>query len=328
MPRTARRTKAKAPAPLDPKVIAVPYPEVQSDYESKGKLTGSLLSAIGNLEPGRSFILSTQQLEDAPLQGWIDGCGLSCEKGKYSWNGMTRSRTKQAEVAFQYTLAGEGRLRYGKKEVPILPGQLMMLVTPGNYRYWLPANSEFWMFVFVSIRGEELANFFSRLIQEFGPLVNILPQSPAVQFAFEICRRARSNRIDSFYAASELAFRLATKIGHELCHIQKEEAIPTPIKMAREFCIRNYSSKISVADMAIAAGLSLSYFTTLFEKKLGMTPRSFLEKVRIEQACRLLQNSELSVKAVAYATGFRDPNYFAKAFRRFVGIAPTSFSRQ
>ncbi len=327
MPRAPRRTKAKA-APLDPKVTSVPYPEVPSNRESKNPLTGSLLSALGNLEPGRSFILSTQQLEEAPLQGWIVGCGLSCETGEYSWNGITRSRSEQAEVAFQYTLAGEGRLRHGKKEVPILPGQLMMLVTPGNYRYWLPANSEYWMFVFVSIRGSELVSFFSRLIKEFGPVVNIPPESPAVQFAFEICRRARSNRIESFYAASELAFRLATKLGHELCHNQKEEAIPASIKAAREFCIRNYSSNVSVGDMAAAAGLSLSYFTTLFEKNLGMTPRSFLEKIRIEQACQLLQNSELSVKAVAYATGFRDPNYFAKAFRRFVGIAPTSFSRQ
>lgn len=313
---------------MDPQVTVTPYPEGNPASEPKRQMTGSLTSAIGPLQLGRSFILSTQQFENAPLQGWVDGCGLSCETSNYGWDGNKRARAERPQIAFQYTLAGEGRLLYKKKEQRIIPGQLMMLVAPGDYKYWLPPSSEYWMFVFVSLGGKDVVNFFNHLIDEFGPLVNLPPESPAIQFAFEICRRARSNRIESVYTASELAFRLAAKLGHELCHSQKEEALPASIKAAREFCIRNYSSSISVSDMADAAELSLSYFTTLFEKKMGITPHSYLEKVRIEHACQLLENSEMSIKAVAYATGFQDPNYFAKAFRRFVGMTPSAFSRQ
>ena len=79
------------------------------------------------------------------------------------------------------------------------------------------------------------------------------------------------------------------------------------------------------ADLARAAGLSSSHFTRLFRLWTGLPPGEYLLRKRVEQACKLLGDSTLSIKEVAARSGFDDPYYFSKVFRRIDGLTPTLF---
>ena len=57
-----------------------------------------------------------------------------------------------------------------------------------------------------------------------------------------------------------------------------------------------------------------------------MPPAEFVLRKRLQRATKLLtKTADLSVKEVAIMSGFEDPNYFAKVFRRFFGASPTEF---
>ena len=59
-----------------------------------------------------------------------------------------------------------------------------------------------------------------------------------------------------------------------------------------------------------------------------MTPGKYLNEVRIEHARLLLRQGRHSVQFVSDACGFANANYFARVFRRSVGVNPREYARQ
>jgi AraC family transcriptional regulator of arabinose operon len=80
---------------------------------------------------------------------------------------------------------------------------------------------------------------------------------------------------------------------------------------------------ICVEDLAAVAGLSVGHFHRLFRQATCETPVQYLTRRRLETALLYLQQSGLSVKAVAEAVGFNDPLYFSRVFRKRFGMPPS-----
>jgi AraC-like DNA-binding protein len=68
--------------------------------------------------------------------------------------------------------------------------------------------------------------------------------------------------------------------------------------------------------------MSKSAFYTSFTHEYGITPKQLVIKERIQFAKNLLMNEKLSVKEVSYASGFSDPNYFIRTFKKQEGVTP------
>ncbi|MEM7765170.1 MAG: AraC family transcriptional regulator [Pseudomonadota bacterium] len=101
------------------------------------------------------------------------------------------------------------------------------------------------------------------------------------------------------------------------------EAVRAPV----EFVRANFARDITVADIALAAHLSVSALERRFKKHLNKTPRRFLIDTRLEQARRLLVESEAPIAEIAFAAGFSDHSYFSQQFRKFCGVLPSEFRR-
>jgi AraC-like DNA-binding protein len=80
----------------------------------------------------------------------------------------------------------------------------------------------------------------------------------------------------------------------------------------------------SVADLAREAHFSLAQFRRVFHEWAGMSPHEFLQRERLNHARRLLENTSLSVEAIARQTGFSGASPFTRAFRQFVGMTPAA----
>ena len=88
----------------------------------------------------------------------------------------------------------------------------------------------------------------------------------------------------------------------------------------------NLDKPLTVPDLASESGFSRAHFSRLFTASEGLPPAEFVLQERMRHASRLLSgHSLLSVKEIASLTGFEDPNYFAKVFRRHFGTSPTEF---
>jgi AraC family transcriptional regulator len=77
-----------------------------------------------------------------------------------------------------------------------------------------------------------------------------------------------------------------------------------------------------LAEMAGAAGLSVTHFVRAFRRHTGSTPHKFLVRRRMERAVSMLRSARVSVADVADMVGFSTPAHFGAVFREAMGVAP------
>lgn len=77
------------------------------------------------------------------------------------------------------------------------------------------------------------------------------------------------------------------------------------IEAVRVIFETEYATPLKVRDLPRRVGLSRSQLGYLFKKEMGLTPRACLREVRLQRARALLQDRQLSVKAVAFSVGYR-----------------------
>lgn len=110
--------------------------------------------------------------------------------------------------------------------------------------------------------------------------------------------------------------------------IAHTETMQEPIRRALTYTQNNYRSPIRLTDVAAAAGLSPSYFSALFHDAMGIPYSSYLNGYRLRIAERYLRSSDLSVKQIAAAYGFRSYPYFVSSFKEAYGMSPGSWRSQ
>lgn len=87
----------------------------------------------------------------------------------------------------------------------------------------------------------------------------------------------------------------------------------------------NYTNDISLQDAARTMNYSDAYFCKLFKQCFDKNFTTYLTEFRIEKAKKLLEEPSGNVKDIGDAVGYPDSNYFAKVFKRVVGISPSEY---
>lgn len=93
----------------------------------------------------------------------------------------------------------------------------------------------------------------------------------------------------------------------------------------RDYIDANFAKPQDYNTYRKLSGLSTSHLCQLFATVFGRPPSSYLLNLRLQHACRLLHETELSVKEVGHAVGIPDPNYFSRLFRKHFGQCPSAF---
>lgn len=90
----------------------------------------------------------------------------------------------------------------------------------------------------------------------------------------------------------------------------------------------NYDDPRPVAAMVARSGVSERNFLRRFRAATGMSPRDYIQNLRVEEAKHLLETTAMPVDEVAEEVGYADPAGFRAAFRRRVGLTPSAYRRQ
>jgi AraC-like DNA-binding protein len=91
---------------------------------------------------------------------------------------------------------------------------------------------------------------------------------------------------------------------------------------------RNFARELTVRDIADRVGYSAEYLSRRFCRRVGLSIHHYLMYYRIEQAKEMLTYSEVSVKEVAFNTGFKSIHHFTRAFKQFEGLPPATWRNQ
>jgi AraC family transcriptional regulator len=97
------------------------------------------------------------------------------------------------------------------------------------------------------------------------------------------------------------------------------------LRRAIEFMHDNYGRDLSLAEIAAAAYVSEYHFARLFRRLTGESAHSYLAMIRVDQARRLLANSDLSIADVGRRVGYPAPSHFSRVFRAATGMSPSAF---
>ena len=94
------------------------------------------------------------------------------------------------------------------------------------------------------------------------------------------------------------------------------------------YMMRHLDRPLRVSTLATEVNISPSHFFYLFKRHVGRTPIDYFIRLRLQHACRLLEETEMSVKAIAYTLGYDDPFYFSRIFKSFHRMAPSKYRSQ
>jgi two-component system response regulator YesN len=93
----------------------------------------------------------------------------------------------------------------------------------------------------------------------------------------------------------------------------------------RDYVEKNFNSKVTAAQVADVAGLSVSRALHLFRKESGMSLSTYIAKCRVDYAKQLLANSTQSVADIATDCGFFDQSHFTKTFTALENVSPVKY---
>jgi len=89
---------------------------------------------------------------------------------------------------------------------------------------------------------------------------------------------------------------------------------------------QNYKdSDLSLTTISDSVHLSLSHMCVLFKKETDITVNQYITQYRIRQSLSLLLEDDAKLHFVAFHVGFKDGNYYAKLFKKIMGITPTAY---
>lgn len=94
---------------------------------------------------------------------------------------------------------------------------------------------------------------------------------------------------------------------------------------AIHFMRENIHKRITLKEIADFVGFSSSHFSSLFQKKTGYSPLNYFTQLKIQQACHLLDFTDMKVNQISMMIGYEDPFYFSRIFTKTMGQSPSEY---
>ena len=131
----------------------------------------------------------------------------------------------------------------------------------------------------------------------------------------------------SFQAYGELEVWFIQKMEEASSRVaqkQKEKG-DNVVERAKEYIAQNFAKELTLDEMAKEVGISPYYLSKLFKEVEGVNYIEYLTGLRMNHAKGQLLESDKSIKEVCHESGYGDPNYFSRIFKKWVGVTPTEF---
>lgn len=106
------------------------------------------------------------------------------------------------------------------------------------------------------------------------------------------------------------------------------EKVDLSLERSIAYMQRYMSEGISMDQLAKIAGLTASSYSRSFKKAKGMSPTDYLNRMRIEEAKRLLSQEKQTIKDVAESVGYGNEYYFSRKFKQSFGMAPSLYMKR
>ncbi|MFT8348065.1 AraC family transcriptional regulator [Clostridium saccharoperbutylacetonicum] len=251
-------------------------------------------------------------------------CGMEKCKKSHSYGPAIRDH-----YLIHFILEGSGIFYVGGKSYRIKKNQ-GFLICPNIVTYYEADKEEPWIYTWVGFKGIKAEKYLklANLDQE-NPIFECT-EVAFVQECFENMRKSAGLKYGRELRLQGLLIMFLSELIEEAGKnvIISSNYKEMYIKKSVQFVETNYSSKISISEMAKSVGLNKNYFSTFFRKNIGVTPQQYIIKYRMNKACELMSNQGLTIGDISRSVGYDDTLGFSKIFKKEKGISPSNYRQQ
>jgi AraC family transcriptional regulator len=149
----------------------------------------------------------------------------------------------------------------------------------------------------------------------------------ALQQLWSLCDEAHvPSRLLAQAAGCEILAELYRLSGRRLAAARGGLA-PWAERRCLELMRARLSEDISLDELAAEAQLSPFHFARMFKQSVGVPPRIYLTRLRVEKACELLEQTDLSVTEIAFEVGYSSNQVLARVFLKHMRLSPSDYRR-
>jgi AraC-like DNA-binding protein len=229
-----------------------------------------------------------------------------------------------------YIHSGKGTYHVSGKKYTLNSGE-GFLIFPNVATYYEADDTRPWHYSWIGFHGINALNY----LEQAGLSV----ENPIISNQNKSCIEDLFNQVNAVEKLSEgketrllglLYLILSNIIDNSIMSNTNKRSLnhtENYVRKAVEFLEKNYSTNLTIEDVAHNIGLSRKYLSSLFALHLNITPQQFLINIRMKRACKLLKNNQLSVGDVSRSVGYEDPLLFSKMFSKYNKISPREFRK-
>lgn len=118
-------------------------------------------------------------------------------------------------------------------------------------------------------------------------------------------------------------FRLMENRGPKIQTAKNTETVNKAIQYMKH----NFNQEVKLEDLAIQSFLSKNYFSRLFREVTGISFSDYLQRLRVDEACSLLRQTDMKVIDIAQQVGFNDIKFFYEVFKKITGKTPGDYRK-
>lgn len=235
------------------------------------------------------------------------------ERGKKLW----KYEDTLPSYELVYRFEGENKVFFNGEEFDVSADDILYLPKRDK-------NSQY--SVYRKQRGMSIDIYFDTDIQMPDKAIVLSAKNPELRTLFMRLYNIWSTKKIGYYSeAMAIFYKIINKIScGETKYLSKNQQ--DKLELAAEYMEKNYCNRnFDYKELANAAGLSYSYFKTLFISKYKMSPTKYVTMLRVRYAQELLITKRYTITEIAKMCGFEDVAYFSNVFKKTTGVSPKNF---
>lgn len=250
-------------------------------------------------------------------------CGMEvCKPGHYYGPAV------RDHYLIHYIMNGKGFFKYGEKIYHLEKGQ-GFLICPEKVTYYQADTTEPWSYCWVGFTGYKAGYYMRQAgLNQEEPVFRYDRDSALADCIMQMVKDYETNSWNETKIMSLLYLfftYLIDEAGIQPINRQLENRQEFYVKKVMEYIDMNYSRKIKIAGIAAYIGLDRSYLGSVFREYTQKSLQQFLLEYRVNKACMLMSDRELTISDISRSVGYDDPLLFSKMFKRVKGKSPKQF---
>ena len=181
-----------------------------------------------------------------------------------------------------------------------------------------------WTIKWIGVSGTGLHGVFAKLgVTREKPVFKPENYDSLSQIMSDIYQASAASSLSAKYKIQSLLCEFFATLLSETDKKENSDHVTSAIEIIRY----NYNNELNIKNLADSLFLDSAYFSRLFKSRVGMSPKQYIQHVRLQKAKELLEKTDYSVKEIAITVGFADPLYFSKQFSKAENMTPTEFRK-